>query len=91
MSEFKVILEPIAELLEKKNKDYGNSYYLLRDEFGPMAFYVRIMDKYHRIRQLDQAGAKVTNESVLDTLVDLIGYCTLEIKYRQRWKCNDLT
>jgi hypothetical protein len=32
----------VQELLLKKNKDYGNSYFELRKEFGEIAFIVRL-------------------------------------------------
>lgn len=78
---FDSILYPIAELLHKKNTDYGNSYEKLREKYGPVAFHVRIADKLNRIEQLDKAGALV-NEAITDTIADIIGYCTLELKYR---------
>lgn len=85
MNGFKEILDPITELLEKKNRDYGNSYNKLRDEYGPVAFYVRIADKLNRIRQVDANGDAV-GERALDTITDIIGYCTLELRYRRQWK-----
>lgn len=84
MSRFNDILQPIGELLTRKNTDYGSSYYDLRDKYGPVGFYVRLADKMARIEQLDKAGAQVKEESVIDTLSDIIGYATLEIDYRRR-------
>lgn len=79
---FDVILGQIANLLEKKNHDYGDSYTVLRDKYGPVAFYVRIADKLNRIEQLDRSDQLVDNESIIDTLRDMIGYATLELRYR---------
>ncbi len=82
MSKFKQVLDPIAELLQEKNADYGNSFHKLRDKYGPVAFYIKLADKMARIEQVDKNGALV-NETVLDTLMDIIGYCVLEIIYRR--------
>ena len=81
MNKYLSILQPIAELLQKKNTDYGDSYKKLRDEYGAVAFHVRISDKLSRIKQLDSADAQVKEESRRDTLNDIIGYCALEIAY----------
>lgn len=80
---FSSILEPIAELLTKKRNDYGDNYEEGRDKRGPVAFYLRIEDKLNRIEQLDSNPAQVKEESIEDTLNDIIGYCTLEINYRR--------
>ena len=85
-NEFEAILYPIAELLEKKNTDYGDSFKKLRDEYGPTSFYIRLTDKFNRLKQLDKAGALVKDETVIDTLKDMIGYVTLEIRYREAQK-----
>jgi hypothetical protein len=88
MSEFADIAKPIVELLERKNRDYGNSYDKLRDEFGPVAFYVRLTDKLERIKQVDAKGAAV-NETAEDTIKDIVGYCLLELRYRGKIKRNE--
>jgi len=85
-NEFEAILSPIADLLKRKNTDYGNSYAILRERFGPISFLVRLHDKINRVEQLTKNEALVKEESVLDTLKDIIGYCTLEILYREGHK-----
>jgi len=77
------ILEPIAGLLSKKRNDYGDNYEMGRDKRGPVAFYLRIEDKLNRIEQLDSNPAQVKDETMEDTLSDIIGYCILEIIYRR--------
>ncbi|MDR3586290.1 MAG: nucleotide modification associated domain-containing protein [Desulfosporosinus sp.] len=85
MNEFMEILVPVAELLKRKNTDYGNSYDETRREFGPASFLLRINDKFTRLKNLTSNEAQVNDESVEDTISDIIGYCTLELRYR-RWK-----
>lgn len=75
------IIHSVQELLIKKNADYGNSYFELRDEFGKVAFLVRIADKIGRLKTLARLSAQV-NESEEDTIKDIIGYCLLELYYR---------
>lgn len=91
MNKYLSILQPIAELLQKKNTDYGDSYKKLRDEYGAVAFHVRISDKLSRIKQLDSADAQVKEESRRDTLNDIIGYCALEIAYMDGEKRLSMT
>ena len=83
MQEYLNQILPTVETLQKKNTDYGNSYELLRERFGEVAFIVRLFDKVYRLEALYNNGeAKVTDESFEDTIKDIVGYCTLELKYR---------
>lgn len=86
MNEFENILQPIAELLKRKNTDYGNSYEILRERFGPVSFLIRIQDKINRVEQLTKQEALVKEESIIDTIKDIIGYATLELKFREDHK-----
>lgn len=76
------IVYPIQELLIKKNSDYGDSYFELRKEFGKVAFLIRLTDKITRLKTLTKQQAQV-EESEEDTIKDIIGYCLLELYYRQ--------
>ena len=82
-NEFLEVLAPVAELLRRKNTDYGNSYDESRREFGEVAFLVRLNDKFARLKTLTSQEAQVNDESIEDTIADIIGYCTLELRYRQ--------
>ncbi|MHB1654411.1 MAG: nucleotide modification associated domain-containing protein [Desulfitobacteriaceae bacterium] len=70
MNEFMEILIPVAELLKRKNTDYGNSYSETRREFGPAAFLLRINDKFARLKTLTNHAAQVNDESIEDTIED---------------------
>ena len=83
MNEFLEILTPVAELLKRKNTDYGDSYNQSRREFGPTAFLLRLNDKFARLKTITKQEAKVNDESIEDTIADIIGYCTLELRYRR--------
>lgn len=81
MNDFLEILKPVADLLQRKNTDYGSSYDELRDEFGELAFIIRLSDKLARLKTLVKQDAKIKSESKQDTIKDIIGYCTLELRY----------
>lgn len=83
-SSFYLILNDIAELLTIKNKKYGNSYDKTRSEWGEIAFALRLEDKFNRVKTLiKNKDAGTSDESLEDTIKDIIGYCTLELRYRQ--------
>ena len=45
-----------------------------------MAFLLRMNDN-RRLKTLTKRAAQVNDESIEDTLEDIIGYCTLELRY----------
>jgi len=86
---FSKILEEVNSLLVKKNTDYNSSYDQLRERFGPVSFLIRMHDKLNRVEQLTKTDAQVKDESIIDTLEDIIGYATLELKFREdRKECK---
>ena len=66
----------IAELVEKKNHDYNNSFDKTLMEYGPTAYFLRIEDKLSRLKSLVNKEAEV-EESIEDTLKDIVGYTLL--------------
>lgn len=69
-------------LLVKKNHDYGSSYQKVADILGAVpAFSVRILDKCNRLDNLINSNktVKVKDESLADTIQDLLGYYVLFI------------
>ncbi|MEM1913531.1 MAG: nucleotide modification associated domain-containing protein [Thermofilaceae archaeon] len=72
----------IVNLLEEKNALYGNSYKETRDEYGYIAFLVRLQDKVNRVKTLyTKENLPKSEEAIEDTLKDIIGYCLLELAY----------
>lgn len=57
-----------------KNTDYDDSFGKGIDSMGYMSAIVRMDDKMNRIKALLTAPAKVGDESVSDTLLDLANY-----------------
>ncbi len=83
MKNIKNLINSIVELVERKNEDYGNSYDILRNEYGEVAFLIRLSDKVERLKSIYKNGKiNVNNESEIDTIKDIIGYCLLELNYR---------
>ena len=73
----------LADLLKRKNADYGDSFseapYLLPNLTTNASAYIRLSDKFHRLRtllNLDKQDRQ-TDESLEDTLRDVAGYCVL--------------
>ncbi len=76
------ILKDISSLLIEKNKNYGDSYTTTRGKYGISAFAIRVEDKINRYNSLIKIKSEGTvDESILDTLKDIIGYAMLEIIY----------
>jgi hypothetical protein len=65
-------LEEISELLEQKNKDYGNAW----QELATVTVAVRIMDKARRYANLVKQEER-NFENLDDTLRDITGYALL--------------
>lgn len=78
---FKAITENMADIYERKNHDYGNSFNKSLDKFGIIASVVRLGDKMNRIESLAKGEAKVNDESIKDTLTDLANYAILTIMW----------
>ena len=82
--EFYDIADNIAYMLVKKNNDYGDSYGKTRKEYGSVSFLARLADKTERYKTLiDGEKQMVDDESIQDTLKDIIGYAILELNYLQ--------
>ena len=77
------LCKALHNIYKAKNKDYGDSFSSLRKEF-PEAILIRLGDKYNRLKALMKNGkAKVKDESIEDTLLDLANYCLMEIVERK--------
>ena len=86
MSDQEVIKETMAaitELLLRKNRDYGSSFRKPGIVSGALdaksKLLVRIDDKLKRLANLLKKGTdgEVTDEGIVDTVTDLIGYFVL--------------
>ena len=78
------VVNEIVSLLEKKNNDYGNSATQTYEEYGDVAFFIRISDKINRLKSLtiNNKTQEVKDESIEDTVKDIIGYCLLYLEWK---------
>ena len=76
----------LAEMLIKKNEDYGNAVFepsLFHEDLTPLdAVLIRISDKLRRIKRLRSGCPNF--EGLDDTLRDIAGYCILGLIILER-------
>lgn len=78
------ICASMVELHDKKNADYGDAFTKSMDIFGNTYLLSRLHDKLQRLISINDKGTiQVTNETVLDTLMDLACYAVMGIEYYQ--------
>lgn len=81
----KEICDYLSDTYKNKNSDYGDSFARVRREEGEASILVRLKDKLYRLETLlHNKPAKVTSESIDDTLVDLANYCIMELVERRK-------
>lgn len=74
------ICQELNEIYERKNHDYGDSFHKTFVEEGLAMCRIRLNDKLERFKTLSRgADAKVTDESLIDTLKDLANYAIMTI------------
>lgn len=76
---FEDILTQMLSTYKSKNADYGNSFDKTLNEFGLVASVVRLTDKMERIKSLIKSDAKVLDEKIDDTLLDMANYAVLTL------------
>lgn len=69
----------VEALLQKKNSDYGNSFSLQFEKYGILSALIRMDDKMKRLENLVNGHEAKVNESIEDTLKDLVGYGVLAL------------
>lgn len=67
----------LADLLVRKNHDYGDSFSQQFGKYGLMSALIRMDDKMRRLETLQGGEQAQVAESVGDTLQDLAGYALL--------------
>lgn len=82
VEKFTEITNNMAKTYAAKNHDYGNSFDKSLDKFGIVASIVRMGDKMNRIESLiTNKEAKVNDESIKDTLLDLANYAIMTVMW----------
>ena len=83
---FNEIITDLEQTYIAKNKDYGNSFEESLNEFGEIAGLVRIGDKFNRAKNLSENKANVTDESKIDTYLDMANYCIMQAMWLMKSK-----
>lgn len=80
MIKYKDVADRSIKLQEKKNKDYGDAFKELCQEFGAIALVYPLSIKIKRLQTLlGGSDRKVKDETVVDTLIDIMGYAGMGI------------
>jgi hypothetical protein len=69
----------MKSVYEKKNHDYCDNFSKTFKEYGAKAACIRLEDKLQRYKSLLDSEASVTEESMIDTLLDLANYSVMTI------------
>lgn len=81
---FRKVASDIAELLIKKNHDYGDSFHDVYAQFGDLSTYIRLTDKLGRLKNLVKQVDMRVDESIEDVYRDIAGYCILTLVSMKR-------
>lgn len=74
------LCDALNALYVQKNHDYGDSFHQTWLEEGYAMARIRLADKLNRFKSLTKSGdAKVKDESVRDTLIDLANYALMTV------------
>lgn len=77
------------QTMAKKNRDYATDQDVFRNfrMFGGLGILVRASDKLARLRTFEERDTfSVTDESLRDTIEDLINYAVIYLAYKQEGK-----
>ena len=88
---FREIANNLADLYEKKNADYGDSFGRTFKELSPISALTRISDKLNRAKNLIiHPKGDVNFESLEDTFLDMAAYCIMTtIELQEGKECNE--
>lgn len=76
---FQAITATMLDTYIRKNHDYGDSFGEGFKEFGLTSAVIRLGDKYRRLKSLCKDSAKVNDESINDTLLDMANYAVMTL------------
>lgn len=87
--EFRDITNSMIQTYQAKNQDYGNSFEKSLYKFGLVASIIWLSDKMNRIESLSQKKARVKDESIEDTLLDLANYAIMTVIWLRKNRINE--
>lgn len=78
VKEFRNIALGLADLYEKKNRNYGDSFGKSLEKYGKISALTRISDKFNRLENgILSKDFDPDDESLEDTLLDMASYCIM--------------
>lgn len=83
------LCEAARSTMKKKNQDYATNDDVFRNfrMFGGLGILVRASDKLARLRTFEERNEfSVSDESLRDTIEDLINYAVIYLAYKQEGK-----
>ena len=87
MNEFeqavKEVCNELAEIIIRKNRDYGDSFRKVYEEYGDLSLIIRLTDKLERLKNLQNKENLVKDESKEDTIGDMAGYAILTLALKK--------
>lgn len=79
IQEHQNLINYLHNLYVTKNADYGDSVHDTYVKYGLTSFLVRLEDKLNRARTLSKQTARVADEKIEDTLLDMANYAILAV------------
>ena len=79
IQEHQNLISYLHNLYVTKNADYGDSVHDTYEKYGLVSFLVRLEDKLNRARTLSKHTARVADEKIEDTLLDMANYAILAV------------
>lgn len=76
---FSQITSELLETYKAKNKDYGDSFAKLFEEYGMTYSIIHLQEKINRIKSLQKKSNEVKGETYVDSLKDLANYAILTL------------
>lgn len=76
---FSQITSELLETYKAKNKDYGDSFAKLFEEYGMTYSIIHLQEKINRIKSLQKKDNEVKGETYIDSLKDLANYAILTL------------
>ena len=73
VSEYKEVIKRCKELFEKKTRDYGTAWRILRVS----SLTDQIFIKAQRVRSIQEKGQQLVDDNITDEFVGIINYCIL--------------
>ena len=87
MNEFeqavKEVCNELADMIIRKNRDYGDSFKKVYEEYGDLSLIIRLTDKLERLKSLQNKENLVKDESKEDTIRDMAGYAILALALKK--------